>query len=209
MTMAPRLWFLYVYCYTKSVNVGPLLRSARLGAGLTQAQLAASAGVPQPSVSRIETNGSATVELVSRLLGALGLRLVAAPLDRPTVAESALAIRGQVAAGAHGTPAFRLLSEVANNVLEADETVLPVLVAAPPPSTGDRRYDAYIAAVVEHRLGEAAPNWTKAGERSVSPEWVVGSTSGNKKLEELIRAATPPAFRRHGVFIHPSDLTSA
>jgi transcriptional regulator with XRE-family HTH domain len=76
---------------------------------LTQAQLAASAGVPQPSVSRIETSGSATVELVSRLLGALGLRLVAAPLDRPTVAESALAIRGQVAAGAPGTPAFRLL----------------------------------------------------------------------------------------------------
>ncbi len=86
---------------------------------------------------------------------------------------------------------------------------MAVLVAAPPPPTGDRRYDAYLAAVVEHRLGEAAPDWAKSPRRSVTPGWVIGSGPQNRELESLIRAETPPAFRRHGVFIHPSDLTSA
>ena len=55
---------------------GSIVREARLRAGLTQRDLAAAAGLSQPTIARIESGVSRpTVEQVTRLVEACGLEL--------------------------------------------------------------------------------------------------------------------------------------
>jgi transcriptional regulator with XRE-family HTH domain len=55
-------------------EIGQELRRLRLAAGLSGVELATRAGVPQPTVSRVETGRRVSdVEVVVRLFAALGL----------------------------------------------------------------------------------------------------------------------------------------
>lgn len=86
-------------------DAGVLVKSARLRAGLTQAELAARAGVTQPVVSRAEAPGAnPRVATLDRLLRAAGARLeLAAPAQLlPDVDE------GQLLATMRLSPAERL-----------------------------------------------------------------------------------------------------
>lgn len=69
-----------------------LIRDARKAAGLTQAQLAARAGMAQPTIARLERPGSnPTVETLDRVLRATGHRLeLGAPERVPGIDESQL-----------------------------------------------------------------------------------------------------------------------
>jgi transcriptional regulator with XRE-family HTH domain len=78
-----------------------MLRDARRGAGLTQQQLAARAGMAQSTIARLERPGAnPTVGVLERALRAAGASLAAAPL--PPVDESQLLERLRL------TPAERL-----------------------------------------------------------------------------------------------------
>jgi transcriptional regulator with XRE-family HTH domain len=58
------------------MSAGRLVREARLRAGLTQRQLAAAAGLSQPTIARIESGATgATLSQVQRLVDACGLEL--------------------------------------------------------------------------------------------------------------------------------------
>jgi transcriptional regulator with XRE-family HTH domain len=61
------------------VALGTEIRNARIGAGLSQASVAKSAGLSQPVLSRIERAEAknATVECLARILAVLGMRLFA------------------------------------------------------------------------------------------------------------------------------------
>lgn len=62
------------------LELGEQIASLRAGAGMTQTQLAAAAGVPQPEVSRIERGaGNPTRETLARLASALGAHLTLIP----------------------------------------------------------------------------------------------------------------------------------
>lgn len=62
------------------MQAGRILRHARRSAGLTQRQLAASAGIPQSTVGRIETGRlSPRWETLNRLMRASGHALEVAP----------------------------------------------------------------------------------------------------------------------------------
>lgn len=75
------------------MRVGRLVRYARRRAGFTQRELASRAGVPQPSVARIESGHvSPRAETVDRLLAACGVRLALEErpgrgLDRSAIRE--------------------------------------------------------------------------------------------------------------------------
>ena len=71
-----------VYAISGPVTPDLLIRTARRRAGVSQAALAARAGMSQPEVARLERPGSnPTVQTLTRLLGAAGQRLELAPFD--------------------------------------------------------------------------------------------------------------------------------
>jgi transcriptional regulator with XRE-family HTH domain len=84
------------------VSAGPILRKARLDAGLTQAQLAARLGFTQPAVARLERpDANPTVATLDRALRATGRRLTTEPAS-PDADETQIIERLRL------TPAERL-----------------------------------------------------------------------------------------------------
>lgn len=83
------------------------------------------------------------------------------------------------------------------------------LVRARPPSTGDPRYDALLAALVEHlcvRSGSAIPAWVEDPDRFIERWWFV---SGLRGLHASALVESPISFARRGVFICDGALTYA
>jgi transcriptional regulator with XRE-family HTH domain len=75
------------------MSPGLLLRSARLDAGLTQAQLGARLGLSQPAVARLERpEANPTVATLDRALRATGRRLTS-ELAPPEIDETQIAER--------------------------------------------------------------------------------------------------------------------
>jgi transcriptional regulator with XRE-family HTH domain len=73
------------------MTAGQLIREARVGAGLSQAQLGRRLGVSQPAVARLEKAGDGiAVDTLRRTLGALGRDLELAAPARSSVDESLL-----------------------------------------------------------------------------------------------------------------------
>jgi hypothetical protein len=83
------------------------------------------------------------------------------------------------------------------------------LVAVPPPPTGDRRYDALLAAVAEYvcaRTDRLAPSWVEQPDRFLDEWWFV---SGLRSLHADALAHSPISFARRGVFITSGALAYA
>jgi hypothetical protein len=83
------------------------------------------------------------------------------------------------------------------------------LVETPPGMTGETRWDALIAAVVEDESATRdvpPPNWTNEKRRFVRPLWYL---SDNKALHEWELATAPEALVRHGVIAARDELESS
>ena len=183
-----------------------LLRQARRGAALSQRQLAAAAGGHQPAVASIESGAvEPGIGRLAGLVAASGHRLVVLPTTSPTVADVADALFDAVRAPA-ADRALRLLVQL-NDVLNAESGPVRVsLCVTPPAPTGDARYDAYLAALVEHHLTADAlpvPAWVNEPTRTLVVPWRLDVTAGPE-----LEAATPPAFARRGIFIDAAELVS-
>ncbi len=187
-------------------DVAQLVRSTRKSAGLTQAQLATRARIPQSSISVIETGRrTPNIELIDRLLAAVGQHLVRLPTRIPTVAESADEIRDLLREG-HPGRLFRSLIQISNNLAAADPPLRVALAVTPAPLTGHAGADAFIAALVAWRLhddGLPCPKWVDDPQRTSRTEWVA---DGHPENADLVRPDTPEPFRRRGVLISADDL---
>lgn len=74
-------------------------------------------------------------------------------------------------------------------------------VAEEPPLTGDRRHDAYLAALGEHvalHAGIERPSWVTGPERFLDRFWFRSDVPG---FRAIAIAQSPAAFRRRGIFI--------
>lgn len=83
--------------------------------------------------------------------------------------------------------------------------------ATAPRTTGDRRWDALLAALTARAFAEAgheAPVWTGADSRRLGGqiEWVIPSLLFS---EEEVRARTPPWLAEHGIYAAEHDLVTA
>ena len=79
-------------------------------------------------------------------------------------------------------------------------------LAKEPPLTGDRRHDAYLAALGEHfalSFGLERPAWTVAPERFLERFWFKSDVPG---FRATAIAQSPAAFRRRGIFIAAGAL---
>jgi hypothetical protein len=92
---------------------------------------------------------------------------------------------------------------------KADEIDRRRMVDIAPLQTGDRRYDALLAALVEYscvRHGLSAPAWVDDPSRFLEECWFV---SGMRSLEANAVVHSAISFKRRGVFITEDALTYA
>jgi hypothetical protein len=124
-----------------------------------------------------------------------------------TIGETARQVRRCLAAG-DDREALRWVAQFVAEFDRSSSRDRPGLVADEPPSTGDRRWDALLAGVVEqccfdHRV--ALPAWTLHPDRFLDQWWFV---TPYRSLHASAFVATPAALANRGVFIHGSSLES-
>jgi len=152
-------------------DLGAAIRAARRAEGWTQVELARRADVGRQWLNAVEQgHPRAELGLVQRVLAALGIALSASPVAPPeppsawlTARDAAEAIRDELARGDHDF-AFRLLARAVGDFRDLRDADDIQRFLAPPPSTGDHRWDTLLAAVVSRecrRRDVVAPAWTR------------------------------------------------
>jgi len=195
------------------------VRDIRRRGGLSQRALAGRAGVPQPTIAEIEARRrEPSMTLLSRLAEATGYEL---KVDlQPLPARSAVATANRIrdllvrAEGEHWSQAqredaaLRAVIDFKDALATARANEFTDLVSTPPGLTGDTRWDAFIAAVVEDEAATRAvstPRWTDEKARFTRPLWYL---SDNKGLHGWELATAPGAFVRHGILAAKHELRS-
>lgn len=192
-----------------------LLKTVRSERSLSQRDLASRAGVPQPTIAEIETRKrEPSLTLLSRIVESTGLgldvRLI--PLERGSALFAAMAVKERLSGS--GSPseredaALRALIDLKDALRRSSRDEFKSLVSQPPDLIGDTRWDAFLAAIVEHEAAEKGlpvPKWTDDEERTTRPFWYL---SENRRLHNWERATAPSAFVRHGVFVARDELES-
>jgi transcriptional regulator with XRE-family HTH domain len=185
------------------------LRAARHAQRLTLRQVAVAAGTSVPNVSAYERGTKApNASTVSRLVAVVEAGH-ASPIHRHdlvTVPRCAAALR-RILRQAEPTTGelLRLVREMISNADEVwDSAPDRAAFFAAPTTTGDMRWDAMLAGVVEmlhlrHDLDP--PAWTVG--HALDTIWWVGSVEG---LHAYAFAHSPPSLHVRGVMIDPTDL---
>lgn len=105
--------------------------------------------------------------------------------------------------------ARRLVFRFVESYDKAPATTPPTMIEDEPPPTGDPRFDAFIAALIEYLCARefvSAPPWVNGPDRFLTRWWFM---SGTKSLEANALVHSPISFKRHGVFISEGSLTYA
>ena len=185
-----------------------LLRGARDARGLSQRALARVSDVPQPRIAELETGRhDTTVSRLEELLVCLGHRVTILPTTARPVWEAGFAVADALARGDESA-AWREVIQLSDDLAGAEPAVRVALCVAEPPNRGDARYEALLAALVDHWLTRdrlPRPAWVREPSRTVSPAWDVEPIA---ELRAAARAATPAAIARHGVYLAASELSS-
>lgn len=181
-----------------------ILRDARVDAGLSRRALAARAGVPTSTVSRIEEGLSdPTLGMLARLVEAAGSDLVVECRpweDRLNLAELATAWSDR--AGRVKIDWTRLRAFV--DRISQDPDALPAAIADPPAPT-HRLLNAILAALAEQLADEyeiERPSWTRAFG-PLEATWAPPSTP---RMRASFAESTPEPFRRRNLILSRSAL---
>jgi len=198
---------------------GQWLRTLRHDRGLTQRGLADLAGVPQSSISEIESGRrEPSLSLFSRIVESAGCEVqvqIVEPRRRGVVAAArAISERlfgekyDDLPAAIRWDGALRAGIDLQDALRKADLEGFRLLSDTPPPFTGERKWDAFIAAVVEQESCNRnipAPLWTDEPTRFQRPFWYL---SDYEQLHEWELSTAPGAFVRHGVLAAREELAS-
>jgi transcriptional regulator with XRE-family HTH domain len=181
-------------------------RHLREERGLSQAAVARRMGTSQSWVARMESGAvDAGLRSVRRYLAAIGARLDVQPAPeaesgfRPmTLADVARAARRHIA---DGETVLRLCLQFIDDYRETDPASRAGLLHAIPPSTGDVRWDAFVAAMAEHLAyhgGLPIPGWVDRNGRFLEQWWF---PTDLPSVMASALAESPAAFRRRGIFV--------
>jgi transcriptional regulator with XRE-family HTH domain len=183
---------------------GAILRDARANAGLSRRALAAKAGVPTSTVSRIEQGQSdPTLTMLARLVEAAGRDLVVESRLREDVLSLAqLATAFSDENGQRKIDWTRLRGFVDRVQLHPE--ALPEAIADPPAPTFPL-LNVILAALAEQLADEhdiERPRWTRAFGPLDEP-W---SPPATPRMRASFEESTPEPFRRRNVVLSRSAL---
>ena len=185
-----------------------LLRQARSLRHQTQRAVASRAGIAQPTIAAIESGRrDATVSTIARLVESAGCQLAVLPTRSPSAAAAAAAIEQAIRA-ADEPRAFRHVVQLADDLEGAEPAVAVALCVQPPAPTGSDRYDALLAALVEHRLRGRrlpVPTWVREPRRTLPHPTPLLDEDWYRELSD---ATAPRAFRKHNILIPAGELES-
>ena len=102
---------------------------------------------------------------------------------------------------------WRLLAEFLEDHRWETESARLALLEEEPPSTGDERWDVFLAALAEHLAAKddrSAPPWVE--HRSLRQLWFPFNTRA-ARADAIVHA--PAAFRRRGVYVAAHELDVA
>ena len=190
------------------MSAGDLVRRAREDAGLSRSALAAKAGVPTSTVSRIEAGSSdPTVTMLSRLIAASGRHL---SLTLDAVQDRPQRIAIEILTEAY-TPDEKLrkvnwprLRGFLDQLTEHRELTADA-IESPPHRTGDPAFDALLAGIAEKLADDAGiprPRWT----RSVPPSPTPWEAPGTPARVERARAQAPAQLAARNIWLAAHDL---
>ena len=192
----------------KKQRSADLLITARRQSGLTQAQMAKIAKTTQSAIAAYEAGRrEPTVPVLQRMLEATGHNLVIAfEADENIYRIADLARDIRKTPAKNGERRLRLVFEFLRDVNESQQ--LSLRFAVEPMATGDRRFDALLAAITEDSCvngGVAPPSWVFANKRFLDEAWWVSDLK-SARVQALVN--TPASFRRRGVMIDRHDLVA-
>ena len=131
-----------------------------------------------------------------------GVRNRAARYEPLTVARL-----GALLVGSDETRRWRLVAEFLEEYRWEPAEVRAGLLDQEPASTGDERWDVFLAALTEHlaaKDGRGAPPWVET--RSLRRFWFPFNTRA-ARVDAVVHA--PAAFRRRGVYVSAQELNVA
>ncbi len=115
-----------------------------------------------------------------------------------------LARLGELMAGRSESDRWRLVAEFLEEYRWEPRITRILLFADEPGSTGDTRWDVFLAGLAEHlsaQDGQAAPPWSEP--RSLRRFWFPFNSPA-ARVDAVVHA--PAAFRRRGVYVAPQEL---
>lgn len=180
-----------------------LVSHARLEAGLSARGLAAKAGVPTSTVTRIERGTTdPTFGMLTRLLDATGHELLVTAKVRATAPPTIASLASAIAAG-DGRPRidWTRLRAFADWGRQHPDEVASAL--AHPPRRTETILDAILAGMAEllaERCGLTPPPWTRSVP-TPTEEW---APPGTPAMRARARLACPEAFSRRNILL-PED----
>ncbi|MDP5088367.1 MAG: helix-turn-helix domain-containing protein [Ilumatobacteraceae bacterium] len=192
----------------KKQRSADLLITARRQSGLTQAQMAKIAKTTQSAIAAYEAGRrEPTVPVLQRMLEATGhTLLIAFEADENVYRIADLARDIRETPSKNSQRRLRLVFEFLRDINESQQ--LSLRFAVEPMATGDRRFDALLAAITEDscvRGGVAPPSWVFANKRFLDEAWWVSNLK-SARVQALVNA--PASFRRRGVMIDRHDLVA-
>lgn len=190
------------------MSASRILRATRTSRGLTQRALAEAANVRQPGIAAVESGSEdATVSRLEHLLRELGTQLTVIPSSRRPVWAAGDDVRHALE-DHDERRAWREVIQLNDDLRGVDHATCVALAIAPPGRTGDPRFDALIAGVTDYALADARlprPEWLDDDSWKLDTFWDVEPI---ESLRVSARRATPPAIRRHGVYLDRAVLAS-
>ena len=186
---------------------GFTLRSLAERAGTSSATLSNyELGIKEPRLSTLE-------RLVEASGSKLLVEIIPATINgrwndaRVSAAESSYRVAKAIRDNKEET-AFRFCLELIDDLKAVTPYRLEQLTRDAPPFTGDSRYDALVAAIVEDACvswGAPTPPWVYETARSVERWYVTDIESLHGEADR----ETPPIYRRHGIFILEDEFSRA
>jgi hypothetical protein len=115
-----------------------------------------------------------------------------------TMADLARAVGRHIGDGQY---VLRLCLQFVDDYREAAGYLRSTLLRTPPRSTGDPRWDAFLAALAEHLAYHddlSVPQWVDRKSRFLRRWWFL---SDLPSVKAAALAESPAAFRRRGIFL--------
>lgn len=161
-------------------------------------------GTSQSWVARMEAGDiDPGMSSLSRYLETLGAELDLKPVEASEFQPAAIAdLARQVRRHPDDDETrLRLCLQFLDDFRDTTAQKRSALLSAPPRSTGDRRWDAFLAALAEHLAyhdGQPAPRWSGSRDRRLGTSWFVCDLPS---VRAAALAESPAAFRGRGIFI--------